>query len=103
VKQCTRRQHLIRPFFKELQREADTVVHGRVQRLTSAGRWVEDDGVSPGRAFTAGVIAYYPGPCCECFGNERCIARMAMRHVSAHFPYGSANGRQIRRYVKKTR
>jgi hypothetical protein len=97
---CKRRQHLIRPPAEELRREACTVVKGRVQRLTPLGRWVADDGVIPGRAFTAGVIAYYPGPYCGCFGNDRCIAVMALKHVSAHYSYGSANGREITRYVK---
>jgi len=99
--QCKRRKHLIRPPIKELRREANLTVEGRVQRLTPAGRWVEDDGVSPGLAFTAGVIAYYPGPAvCECSGSDRCLARIARNHVSAHYPYGSANGRQVDRYVK---
>lgn len=77
-------------------------VHGRVQRLTPTGRWVKDDGVSPGRAFTAGVIAYYPGPWCGCLG-DRCIAEMAMRHVSAHYSYGCANGREITKYIRVRR
>jgi len=97
---CKRRQHLIRPPIAELRREAASVVKGRVQRLTPAGRWVADDGVSPGLAFTAGVIAYYPGPECGCLGNGRCLTRIAIRHVSAHYPYGSANGRVVVRYVK---
>jgi hypothetical protein len=101
ARQCERRNHLIRPSIKELRRNAASVVEGRVQRLTLAGRWVEDDGVSPGLAFTAGVIAYYPGPACACFGSERCLARIATRHVSAHYPYGSGNGRQVVRYVRR--
>lgn len=96
---CKRREHLIRPSIRDLRREAAHVVEGRVQRLTFAGRWVADDGISPGLAFTAGVIAYYPGPKCECFGNDRCLASIAMRHVSAHYAYGSANGRVITRYA----
>lgn len=98
---CKRRKHLIRPSIVELRREASQVVEGRVQRLTPAGKWVKDDGVSPGRAFTAGVIAYYPGPWCGCINNERCISAMAMRHVSHE--YGCANGREVTRYVRASR
>jgi hypothetical protein len=97
---CKRRKHLIRPPADDLRREAAYVVEGRVQRLTPVGRWVRDDGVSPGLAFTAGVVAYYPGPRCECFGNNGCIARMAMNHVSAHHQYGSANGQEVLKYVE---
>lgn len=99
MKPCKRREHLIRPSWSELQHEASTTVHGRVQRLTPAGRWVKDDGVSPGLAFTAGVIAYYPGPYCGCM-NDQCIKEIAIRHVSAHYSYGCANGRVVTKYVR---
>jgi len=102
---CQRRKHLIRPPIDDLRRQAARVVEGRVQRLTPAGLWVPDDGVSPGRAFTAGVVAYYPGPQCDCCHSdralERCIMEKAMRHVGAHYAYGCANGREIRRYIKR--
>jgi hypothetical protein len=98
-RRCERRLHLIRPDAEELRREASRTVQGRVQRLTRLGRWVPDDGVSPGLAFTAGVIAYFPGPDCRCTDAERCIASMAMRHVSSHYRYGSANGVQVNVYV----
>jgi len=100
---CRRRDHLIRPPAKDLRREAEYVVKGRVQRLTPAGRWVVDDGVSPGLAFTAGVVAYYPGTPCDCSWRYGCIVNIAMRHVSAHYTYGSANGRAITKYVAATK
>ena len=100
MKRCKRRDHLIRPLAKELQHEASVVVEGRVQRLTPRGRWVPDDGVSPGLAFTAGVVFWYPGPDCYCFGNDRCLNEIARNHVSAHYSYGSANGVEVTKYVK---
>lgn len=102
---CKRRAHLIRPSAEQLKQDAARAVWGRVQRLTPAGRWVPDDGVSPGLAFTAGVIAYYPGPDCNCYASfsertrARCVSEMAMKHVTAHYPYGCANGREVTRYV----
>ena len=97
---CKRREHMIRPLIADLLSESERVVEGRVQRLTPTGRWVQDDGVSTGLAFTAGVMAYYPGPWCGCVDRRRCIADMAMRHVSSHYSYGCANGCEVIRYVK---
>jgi len=75
-------------------------VQGRIQRLRPDGHWVADDGVSPGLAFTAGVVAYYPGPSCSCvLFDSHCLTNIAMRHVSSHYRYGSANGVEVRRYV----
>lgn len=68
--------------------------------FTPQGRWVKDDGVSPGKAFTAGVVAYYPGPGnCGCYSDSSCLARLAMAHIFAHYPYGCANGREVTQYV----
>ena len=100
MKRCKRRDNLIRPPAKELQREADMVVEGRVQRLTPQGRWVPDDGVSPGLAFTAGVVFWYPGPYCGCTNSDQCLNNIARNHVSAHYSYGSANGVEVTKYVK---
>ena len=104
-KPCKKREYLIRPDSEELQREAKRVIDGQVHRLTTSGQWAEDDGVSPGIAFTAGVIAYYPDVPCECssldYGRDRCVNEIAMNHVSEHYSYGSANGRPVRKYVKK--
>lgn len=101
MRKCPRRQHLIRPDAKMLEREARIMVEGRVQRLAPNGRWLPDDGVSPGLAFTAGVIAWFPGPNdCGCHGGDRCIRVRALRHISAHYPYGTANGRMVTEYVE---
>ena len=70
-----------------------------VLRLAGNGRWVEDDGKTPGRAFSGKSPDGFPiawGPECDCWGiADRCPMRLAMSKTCERFC--CANGRRMRR------
>lgn len=78
-------------------------------RLAANGRWVKDDGKTPGRAFSGRSVTGqhtipFPmavGPDCEWCSGPDCPSRMVMDKTVARF--GAANGRCMKRPRKGNR